>query len=89
MARCSPSRSGERRSRISFEDVVTVQEVLNMTFLPMNMHHVANELETPLDHKLLFGGPLLVQAQEEGLRLLAVDRSLFDNPFSTATHELG
>ena len=59
MARYSRSRSGERRSRISFEDVVTVQEVLNMTFLPMNMRHVASEFETPLDHKFLLGGPLL------------------------------
>ena len=82
-------RSGERKSRFSPEDVVAVLKDQDITFLPMTMRHAASELEIPLDHKDPFDELLLVQAQEEGLRLLTVDRRLVDHPLAVAAHELG
>ena len=41
-----------------------------VTFLPMTMRHAARGLRTELDHKDPFDELLLVQVQEEGLRLL-------------------
>lgn len=81
-------RSGERKSRFSPGDVVVALEDQDMTFLPITMCHAASELEVPLDHKAPFDELLLVQAQEEGLRLLAVDRSLVDHPLAVTVHEL-
>ena len=82
-------RSGERKSRFSPEDVAAALQDQDITFLPMTMRHAASELETPLEHKDPFDELLLVQAQEEGLRLLTVDRLLVDHPLAVAVHELG
>lgn len=82
-------RSGQHKSRFSPEDVVAALQDQDMTFLPMTMRHAASELEIPLDHKDPFDELLLVQAQEEGLRLLTVDRRLVDHPLAVAAHELG
>ncbi len=81
--------SGERKSRFSPEDVVAALQDQDITFLPMTMRHAASELETPLDHKDPFDELLLVQAQEEGLRLLTVDRRLVEHPLAVEAHELG
>ena len=81
--------SGARKSRFSPDDVVTALEDQDVTFLPMTMRHAACELETPLEHKDPFDELLLVQAQEEGLRLLTVDRRLVGHPLAVASHELG
>ena len=80
--------SGARKSRFSPDDVVTALEDQDVTFLPMTMRHAACELETPLEHKDPFDELLLVQAQEEGLRLLTVDRRLVGHPLAVAPHEL-
>ena len=85
----SAARKGERRSRFSPEDVVAALDEQGMTFLPMIMRHAANELETPLDHWDPFDESLMVQAQEEGLRLLTMDRRLVSHPLAVAVHELG
>ena len=82
-------RSGERKSRFSPEDVVAALEDQDLTFLPMTMRHAAAQLETPLDHKDPFDELLMAQAQEEGLRLLTVDRRLVGHPLAVAVHELG
>lgn len=82
-------RSGERRGRFSPEDVVAALEDQDMTFLAMTMRHAASELDIPLDHKDPFDELLLVQAQEEGLRLLTADRRLVDHPLAVTVHELG
>lgn len=81
-------RSGERKNRFSPEDVVAALEEQDLTFLPMTMRHAASELEVPLDHKDPFGELLLVQAQEEGLRLLTVDRRLVGHPLAVTAQEL-
>ena len=81
-------RSGKRKSRFSLEDVVAALEEQDMTFLPMTMRHAASELEIPLDHKDPFDELLLVQAQEEGLRLLTVDKRLVGHPLAVTAQEL-
>ena len=40
----------------------------------------ARPLETPISHKDPFDEMLLVQAQEEGLKLLTVDGNLIEHP---------
>ena len=54
----------------------------------MTMRHAASALEVPLDHKDPFDELLLVQAQEEGLRLLTVDRRLVGHPLAVTVEEL-
>ncbi len=81
--------SGARKSCFSPEDVIDALEDQNVTFLPMTMLHAARGLKVPLDHKDPFDELLLVQAQEEGLRLLTVDRRLVGHPLAVAAHELG
>ena len=80
--------SGARKSRFSPEDVIDALEDQEVTFLPMTMLQVARALETPLDHMDPFDELLLVQAQEEGLRLLTVDRRLVGHPLAVGAHEL-
>ena len=82
-------RSGARKSRFSPADVLAALADQDLTFLPMTMRHAASELETPIDHRDPFDELLLVQAQEEGLRLLTVDRLLVDHPLAVGTHDLG
>ncbi len=81
--------SGTRKSRFSPEDVIDALENQDVTFLPMTMLHAARGLTVPLDHKDPFDELLLVQAQEEGLRLLTVDRRLVGHPLAVAIRELG
>ena len=80
--------SGARKSRFSPDDVVAALEDQEIMFLPMTIRHAACELETPLDHNDPFDELLLVQAQEERLRLLTVDRRLIGHPLAVAAHEL-
>ena len=81
--------SGERKSRFDPNDVIPVLENQGVTFLPMTIRHAACALETPLGHRDPFDELLLVQAQEEGLRLLTVDRLLIGHPLAVASHEAG
>ncbi len=48
----------------------------------MTIGHAARELETPIPHRDPFDEMLLVQAQEEGLKLLTVDRQMVDHPLA-------
>ena len=76
--------SGERKSRFSPEDVLTMLEEQGVTFVPMTMRHAARDLGTPIEHKDPFDELLLVQAQEESLRLLTADRQLIGHPLAVA-----
>ena len=80
--------SGERKSRFSPDNVLTALEDQDVTFLPMTVRHAACGLDMPLDHRDPFDELLLVQAQQEGLRLLTVDRRLAGHPLAAAAHEL-
>ena len=64
------------------EDAVAALERQGVTFLPMTILHAARPLETPLGHRDPFDELLLVTAQEEGLRLLTIDRQLVDHPLA-------
>ncbi len=75
-------RSGERKSRFSLSDVVVALSTQHVTLLPVTARHAASELATPLAHKDPFDEMLMVQAQEEGLRLLTVDRHLVGHPLA-------
>ena len=81
--------SGARKSRFRPEDVIVALEDQDVTFLPMTVLHAARKLQPPLDHKDPFDELLLVQAQEEDLLLLTVDRLLDGHPFAVSSHALG
>ena len=74
--------SGDRKSRFDPEDVVAALEQHNVTFLPMTPAHAAGKLEVSIPHRDPFDELLLVQAQEEGLKLLTHDRRLVDHPLT-------
>ena len=74
--------SGERKSRFAPNDVVAALEEQNVEFLALTIKHAAQELATPLTHKDPFDELLLVQAQEEDLRLLTTDRLLVHHPLA-------
>ena len=73
-------RSGERGVPFTPQDVIAVLEDQDVTFLPMTISHAARQLETPIVHRDPFDEMLLVQAQEEGLKLLTVDRQMVEHP---------
>ena len=75
-------RSGARKSRFDPEDVIAALEQQDVTFLPMTMIHAAKRLEVPIAHRDPFDELLLVQAQEEGLKLLTLDRLLVGHPLT-------
>ena len=81
--------SGERKSRFDPNDVIPVLENQGATFLPMTIRHAARALETPLGHRDPFDELLLVQAQEEGLKLLTVDRLLVSHPLAVSSQDAG
>ena len=75
-------RFGEFGVPFAAEDVVAVLEEQDVTFLPMTIGHAARHLETPIPHRDPFDEMLLVQAQEEGLKLLTSDRQMADHPLA-------
>ena len=80
--------SGQRKSRFDPLEVLTILEDQDVTFLPMTPGHAARALETPLDHTDPFDELLLVQAQEEGLKLLTADRRLAGHPLAVTPSKL-
>ncbi len=80
--------SGVRKSRFSPSDVVVALDDQDVTYLPMTMRHATRSLETPIPHKDPFDELLLVQAQEEGLRLLTADRLLVGHPLAVTIRQL-
>ena len=74
--------SGERKSPHNPEAAIELLERQGVPLLPVTPAHAAAELETPIPHKDPFDEMLLVQAQEEGMRLLTVDRLLADHPLA-------
>ena len=75
--------SGARKSPHHPRDaVVAVLKLQGAVFLPVTPDHAAAVLTPPLDHSDPFDELLLVQAQEEGLKLLTVDRHLAGHPLA-------
>ena len=75
--------SGERRSPFDPNEVVVALERQEAVFLPLTTGHAARELDTPLGHRDPFDELLLVQAQEEGLKLLTTDRWIVGHPLAS------
>ena len=76
--------SGERKGPINPASVVAFAIGVDWEFLPLTAHHATTELVRPLEHRDPFDELLLVQAQEEGLRLLTRDSKLIGHPFAVA-----
>ena len=74
--------SGERKSPYDPNDVLTILQGQDMTFLSVEPRHAAREPETPIPHRDPLDQLLLVQAQEEGLRLLTADRQRAGHPLA-------
>ena len=74
--------SGERKSPFDPQDVMTMLEGHDVAFLTMTPSHAARQLDHPIPHKDPFDELLLVQAQEEGLKLLTADRQLIKHPLA-------
>ena len=77
-------RDGARKSRFDPNDVLAALEDLAIPVLAMTPAHAARPLETPLPHRDPFDELLLVQAQEEGLKLLTRDRLLTGHPLAVS-----
>ncbi len=74
--------SGARKSPHDPRTVIAVLEDMEAVFLDVTPNHAASALETPIAHRDPFDELLLVQAQEEGLKLLTVDRRLVGHPLA-------
>ena len=74
--------SGGRKGPINPTAVVAFAEAIAWKLLPLTARHAAAELAQPLGHKDPFDELLLVQAQEEGMRLLTRDAKLVGHPFA-------
>lgn len=74
--------SGARKGPINPAAVVAFAEAIAWELLPLTARHAAAELAQALGHKDPFDELLLVQAQEEGMRLLTRDAKLVGHPFS-------
>ena len=78
-------RTGLRKSPFDPSDVIAVLKGQNVSFLPITVRHAARELDTPLEHKDPFDALLLVQAQEEGLKLVTTDQQMAGHPLAVTT----
>lgn len=76
------NHSGKRKSGFDPEDVVKLLATHDVVFLPMTAGHAACRLKTPIAHRDPFDELLLVQAQEENLKLLTRDRQIIGHPLA-------
>lgn len=76
---------GARKGPINPAAVAAFAEAIAWELLPLTARHAAAELAQPLGHKDPFDELLLVQAQEEGMRLLTRDAKLVGHPFSVSS----
>jgi len=74
--------SGGRKGPINPATVAAFAAGVDWEFLPLTARHAAAELAHPLEHKDPFDKLLLIQAQEEGMRLLTRDAKLAGHPFA-------
>ena len=76
--------SGQRKGPVDPAFVAAFASRMDWEFLPLTAHHAAIDLAHPRGHKDSFDELLLVQAQEEGLRLLTRDSKLGRHPCAVA-----
>ena len=77
--------SGERKGPVDPGSIVAFAAAMDWELLPLTARHAAAALAQPLGHKDPFDELLLVQAQEEGMRLLTRDAKLAGHKFAVAT----
>lgn len=76
--------SGERKGPLDPAVVVAFARAMDWELLPLTAGHAAARLAQPLQHRDPFDELLLVQAQEEGMRLLTRDAKLVGHPLAAA-----
>jgi PIN domain nuclease of toxin-antitoxin system len=76
--------SGLRKGPADPACVVAFAAAMHWELLPLTARHAAASLAHMLDHKDPFDELLLVQAQEEGMRLLTRDAKLVGHPCAVA-----
>jgi PIN domain nuclease of toxin-antitoxin system len=76
--------SGGRKGPVDPASVVAFAAAIDWELLPLTARHAAAELAQPLGHKDPFDELLLVQAQEERMRLLTRDAKLIGHPLAVA-----
>lgn len=76
--------SGERKGPVDPNSVVAFAAMMNWELLPLTARHAAAQLAQPLSHKDPFDELLLIQAQEEGMRLLTRDAKLAGHSYAVA-----
>jgi PIN domain nuclease of toxin-antitoxin system len=76
--------SGGRKGPVDPAAAVAFAAAMEWELPPLTARHAAAELAQPLGHKDPFDELLLVQSQEEGMRLLTRDAKLIGHPFADA-----
>jgi PIN domain nuclease of toxin-antitoxin system len=74
--------SGKRKGPMSPAQVTHILQRQGVQFLPLLSSHACAALQVPLQHNDPFDEVLLLQAQEEGLRLLTRDSRLINHPLA-------
>ena len=72
--------SGSRKGPLDPAVIVAFARAMDWLLLPLTATHAAASLATGLPHKDPFDELLLVQAQEEGMRVLTRDANLAGHP---------
>ncbi len=76
--------SGGRKGPLDPAAVVAFANAMGWELLPLAARHATAALTPPLTHRDPFDEILLVQAQEDGMRLLTRDSRLVGHPFSVS-----
>ncbi len=74
--------SGERKGALDPACIIAFAAAMGWELLPLTARHAAAKLTQPLPHKDPFDELLLVQAQEEGMRMLTRDAKLVGHPLA-------
>ena len=80
--------SGKWKNPFDPNNVMAMLEEQGVIFLPMTGAHAARELKTPISYQDPFDELLLIQAQEEGLKLLTADQELSSHPLAVTVQDL-
>lgn len=75
-------RSGARKGPGDPSPVLGALTRMGVSIIPLDAQTAAAPLLVPIDHKDPFDELLLVQAQQEGARLLTRDRALLTHPLA-------
>ena len=74
--------SGARKGPVDPAAIVAFATAMDWKLLPLTARHAIVQLAQPLAHRDPFDELLLIQAQEEGMRLLTRDAKLAGHPFA-------